>query len=135
MTVRKHNSVAMMPISTELNMVLCNCHDCCCVGYRAFKEQGGDVREMLAPSRFRAVFDHKKCTGCQKCLETCMFDAIEMRKYPESKKWKARVDPEMCMGCGNCFVKCPKKNVVSFNVVLPPGYILDSDEDVDVYAY
>jgi Na+-translocating ferredoxin:NAD+ oxidoreductase subunit B len=133
-TVRKYNSVAVMPNTRDLNMVICNCHECCCVGFRAFSENGGNLRELHAPSRFLAIVDTDKCIGCQKCLEACNYEAVELQKYPGMKKWKAYIAPDKCMGCGNCVVKCPK-NVISFKIVRPPEYILGCDDHVNIYDY
>jgi len=133
-TVRKHNAVAVAPMGKNLNMVVCNCHDCCCVGFRSFNECGTDLRELHAPSRYLAVVDHEGCIGCQKCLEICNYGAVELRTYPGMKKWKANIKAEFCMGCGNCVLKCPK-DVISMKVVRPPDYILGSEENVDIYAY
>ncbi|MBT7086024.1 MAG: 4Fe-4S binding protein [Desulfobacterales bacterium] len=131
-TARKHNSISVVPNTKELNMVMCNCHDCCCIAFRAFKDPVS-VQGMYAKSRFQASVETEKCTGCQKCIETCLFEAIELKKYSGMKKWKAFIDPERCMGCGNCVVKCPKKDAVSLKVVRPPEHI--PEPEVDVYAY
>ena len=99
----------------------CNCCPCCCVIMQPMKNYG-NVYEMLAPSRFRAVIDEEKCLGCQTCVERCHFEAIEMRKVPGSKKMKAFIIDEHCMGCGLCIYKCPN-NAMRFELVRPPAHI------------
>jgi Pyruvate/2-oxoacid:ferredoxin oxidoreductase delta subunit len=99
----------------------CNCCPCCCVIMQPMKNYG-NVYEMLAPSRFRAVVDETKCTGCQTCVERCHFDAIEMRKAPGSKKLKSFILNEHCMGCGLCIFKCPSQ-AMHLELIRPPAHI------------
>jgi heterodisulfide reductase subunit A-like polyferredoxin len=87
---------------------------------------------FAAKSRYESIIDPEKCTGCQKCLETCQFEALEMKKFPGMKKWKAKVISDKCMGCGICVVRCPKKNAVVLKVVRPPEHIPQTE--LDVYA-
>jgi NAD-dependent dihydropyrimidine dehydrogenase PreA subunit len=82
----------------------------------------GNIWEMLAPSRFKAVIDTEKCDGCQTCIERCLFDAIEMKKVPGARKMKAFIIDEHCMGCGLCIFKCPN-NAMRFETVRPKEYI------------
>jgi Pyruvate/2-oxoacid:ferredoxin oxidoreductase delta subunit len=99
----------------------CNCCPCCCVIMQPMKNYG-NIYEMLAPSRFRAVIDEEKCQGCQTCVERCHFDAVEMKKAHGSKKMKAFIINEHCMGCGLCVYKCPAK-AVRLELIRPPAHI------------
>jgi NAD-dependent dihydropyrimidine dehydrogenase PreA subunit len=99
----------------------CNCCEDCCVIMQPMKNYG-NIYEMLAPSRFRAVVDEEKCQGCQTCIERCHFDAIEMKKVPGSKKMKAFIINEHCMGCGLCIFKC-SNNAMHLELVRPPDHI------------
>lgn len=99
----------------------CNCCPDCCVIIWPMQNYG-DIYRMLAPSRFRAVIDEEKCTGCQTCVDRCHFDAIEMRKVPGSKKMKSFIISEHCMGCGLCIYKCPNK-AMHLELVRPPEHI------------
>lgn len=99
----------------------CNCCEDDCEILHGMKYYG-NIYEMLAPSRFRAVIDESKCEGCQTCVERCHFDAIEMKKVPGAKKMKAFIINEHCMGCGLCIYKCPNQ-AMRFEVVRPPEYI------------
>jgi len=99
----------------------CNCCECCCEILHGMKYYG-DIYQMLSPSRFRAVIDEELCKGCQTCIERCHFDAIELRKVPDSKKMKAFIINEHCMGCGVCIFRCPNE-AMSFELVRPPEYI------------
>jgi Na+-translocating ferredoxin:NAD+ oxidoreductase RNF subunit RnfB len=82
----------------------------------------GNIYELLAPSRFKAVIDETLCNGCQTCVERCHFDAIEMRKAAGSKKMKSFVLDEHCMGCGLCIYTCPQK-AMHLEIVRPPEHI------------
>lgn len=99
----------------------CNCCECCCEIIHGFKELA-DIWELLAPSRYLAVIDEEKCTGCQTCVERCHFDAIEMKKVPGSKKMKASIIKEHCMGCGLCVFKCPSQ-AMRLELIRPPEHI------------
>ena len=101
--------------------VMCNCcNDCCVVLGPAIAS--GRLRQLYAPSRYLAVVDEDKCTGCQDCLDRCFFNAIDMRKTFNSKKKKAHVIKDYCMGCGSCVVGC-KHGALTFELVRPPEHI------------
>jgi heterodisulfide reductase subunit A-like polyferredoxin len=88
---------------------------------------GADIGKFWAKSRFLAHIDQHVCTGCQTCVERCMFDAIEMVKVPGSKKLKAKVDPEKCYGCGVCVLKC-KPEALSMETARPLEHIPEAGQ-------
>lgn len=55
-----------------------------------------------------AQVDLELCDGCQECLESCRYDAIDMVRVVETKRLKAWVDPERCCGCHLCALECPQ---------------------------
>ena len=103
--------------------VLCHCCECCC-NVMGATIRYGVAHQLRTPSRYRARVDEGTCTGCQECVDRCFFNAIEMKKVPNSKKLKAFVNEEKCMGCGLCVIGCEKKALI-FDLVKPPEYILD----------
>ena len=102
------------------------CEDACEIMYSIKKANRPD---LLAPSRFRAVVESDKCTGCQTCVERCRFDAIEMVKVPGSKKMKAVINNEKCVGCGLCVITC-KPNAMTLEIARPPEYITSAKSTV-----
>ena len=51
------------------------------------------------------IVDLEKCTGCENCLESCPFDAIEM------KDGKAVIN-EYCNACMTCLSGCPEGSII-----------------------
>jgi Na+-translocating ferredoxin:NAD+ oxidoreductase subunit B len=101
--------------------VICNCCDDCCSTIEPAL-QSGKLKEVMAPSRFRASVNPELCKGCQVCVERCFFEAVEMQKVPGSKKMKATIINEKCMGCGSCVVGC-KAKALTLELVRPPEFI------------
>jgi ferredoxin len=109
--------------------VLCHCCDCCC-NVMGAAIRHGVAHQLRNPSRYRARIDRESCTGCQKCVDRCFFDAIEMVKVSGSKKLKASVNDEKCMGCGLCVIGCEQKAVI-FDLVKPPEYLsIDQEQPI-----
>ena len=46
--------------------------------------------------------DQKKCDGCGRCKEVCVYNAIAVTNK------KVLIFPELCHGCGSCTYFCPK---------------------------
>lgn len=49
--------------------------------------------------------DVKKCIGCQRCVDVCWYDGIQLTSAEDSKKKATKTDK--CIGCGYCFQVCP----------------------------
>lgn len=106
---------------------LCYCCGCCCVIIEPLKNSSyADLAKGLAKSRFEAIVEPEPCTGCQKCVKRCHFDAIRMEKVPDTKRQKAVVDPEKCWGCGACVLTC-KPEAITLKLVRPADYIPDTN--------
>jgi heterodisulfide reductase subunit A len=54
---------------------------------------------------FTATIDPNICSGCQTCVDTCPFHAIET--VTEGEQIFARVNEILCKGCGTCVAACP----------------------------
>jgi electron transport complex protein RnfB len=101
----------------------CNCcEDVCRVINPLINAQPDYDKADPQKSRFQASINQDLCSGCQTCLERCIFKAVEMKKVEGSKKMKAQVIAKNCMGCGLCVYKCPQK-AIRFDIVRPPSHI------------
>jgi len=100
----------------------CNCCRDCCMIYVPMDMVGVSIGKVWGKSRYQAEVDQDDCTGCQDCVERCLFDAIDMVKPEGSKKLKAVIDPEKCWGCGVCVVGCEPK-ALSLTLVRPVEHI------------
>jgi len=104
------------------NRLISNSDKCCLI----FKFVPVNVREMIAPSRFEATVNPEMCLGgeCKKCTEICLFEAAQMKYYPEFGDERAYIDTEKCMGCGNCVIQCPI-GARKMKLARPPEFIPD----------
>ncbi|MDA3864142.1 MAG: 4Fe-4S binding protein [Deltaproteobacteria bacterium] len=86
---------------------ICNCCGCCCEALLAAKRFG-----MLNPvqtTAFLPQIDTEACTGCQKCIEACPVDALEL--IENTNKNTVRVNTDLCLGCGVCANNCATKAI------------------------
>jgi Pyruvate/2-oxoacid:ferredoxin oxidoreductase delta subunit len=103
-------------LSARLNEICNCCRDCCIIFDPGLKF--GTLDRGLAKSHLRAEVHKGVCDGCQDCVETCFFGAIEMKRDPPGKKLKAEVDPEKCYGCGACVMACsPHAHAIRMRLV------------------
>jgi len=100
----------------------CQCCRDCCMMYVPADQAGIPIGTIWEKSRYQAYVSQDDCSGCQECVERCLFDAIEMVKTEGSKKYKASVIPENCFGCGVCVVGC-QQEALKMKVVRPPEHI------------
>ena len=61
---------------------------------------------LLAEGAVAVVQDESRCRGCEKCLEACEFNAIEMIEAPGGVVKASRINPSVCKGCGACAALC-----------------------------
>ena len=59
--------------------------------------------------RNTAFVNEERCRGCGRCVEACIFKAIEI--VEKDGKKVAKVDELICRGCGVCAVTCCNKSV------------------------
>lgn len=108
-----------------VNMLVCNCHWCCCeLILPLLRQTKYPLWKGLAKSRFEATVDVGKCRACGKCEERCQFEAARTKDDPAPGQKKAYVDPEKCMGCGSCVITCPA-GARQMKLVRPPEHIPD----------
>ncbi|MFW6107257.1 MAG: 4Fe-4S binding protein [bacterium] len=69
-------------------------------------DQGEAARRPSLPQAQCPVVVPEKCTGCERCIEVCPIEAIEMRGEV------AWIDPEICDGDGVCIPACPEGAIV-----------------------
>ncbi|MGI6035310.1 MAG: P-loop NTPase [Limnochordia bacterium] len=96
-----------------------------------------DLHLLLAP-RARKTYDFSaskeavvhgdRCTGCERCVSVCRFDALAMVDD------LAAVDPIACEGCGVCAHICPREAIVMEDVISGNWYISDTDYGPMVHA-
>lgn len=78
---------------------MCNCCTCSCGLLRGMADLG--IANVTARSAFVLQVDEDLCQGCEDCVESCQFEAIEV-------KFVSRVDKNRCVGCGACVTVCPE---------------------------
>ena len=88
----------------SLGYMICNCDRNSCSNWPGDKRR---AKSFAAQSRFAAVVNPDRCSGCETCRDRCFFDAISMSGENDA----AAVDSEICMGCGLCAVACPEKAI------------------------
>jgi len=107
-----------------VNMLVCNCHWCCCeLILPLYRQSRYPVWKGLSKSRFEATVDAEKCRACGKCVARCQFDAVQLQPSPGGAQ-KSTVDAEKCMGCGCCVITCPH-GARKMKLVRPPEHIPD----------
>ena len=68
------------------------------------------VQDRLEREPLIAKVDKDLCSGCQACIESCPFNAIEAKEIEDRMLKRKRVVAEViegvCTGCGNCTAVC-----------------------------
>ena len=104
---------------------MCNCCSDCCSGMVPLKLHDISFDRLWSRSRYEAMVDQEQCSGCQRCLDNCNFEAIEMVAVAGTKKLKARVDAEKCFGCGACYMVC-EPQAIAMACVRPESHVPDT---------
>jgi Na+-translocating ferredoxin:NAD+ oxidoreductase subunit B len=77
---------------------ICNCCTCSCGILRGMAELG--IANVVAGSAFVNQVDEALCSGCEDCISSCQFNALEMDGL------LAKVNAVRCVGCGVCVLAC-----------------------------
>ena len=81
-------------------LTICHCCPCCCL-WKVYPNLDEDISGKLEKLDGIEVKLHKdNCRQCGKCLEACMFKAIEL------KDGEITIDTNHCRGCGLCVNNC-----------------------------
>ena len=112
----KEGLVHCMENRSGLGNIICNCCECCCQFTDIVIKYG---KMICDPSRYQAVIDQEACSGCETCLDRCMFEAIEMVEVNGGENSVSSVIVEKCMGCGVCATSCPEDAITL--VEIRPG--------------
>lgn len=118
-TISKEEARGLLSLAKEKRLVLnadnvrrdvsfvCLCCSCCCNLLGGIRRFG--LPDLVVTSRFIAVHDETRCTGCGACARACPIEAIDMRDPPrggEVQERRPSVDDSFCIGCGVCGLSC-----------------------------
>lgn len=96
--------------------IICNCCSDCCVAFSL----PIPATAIVDPSRFLAVVDEERCSGCGDCADRCFFGAVTLSGSDGEEV--SVIDAALCMGCGLCQVACPE-DAISMRAVREEGFI------------
>ena len=90
---------------------VCTCDTECCNIFTPLKRHA-HCYEGVEKSPYRSRVDDIACEGGGDCVARCRFEAIKIKRDPESGKPVASVDPDRCTGCGQCVLGCDVEGAV-----------------------
>jgi ferredoxin len=91
---------------------ICNCCGCCCEAMIAARRFG--LLHPVHTTGFLPEILEGNCTGCGRCVNVCLVDAMSLVSANDPHKAEARkasLREEICLGCGLCASVCLKKNI------------------------
>ncbi len=109
------------------------CIDCGACGVvcptEAILDQYGNVQSLLKKNERPIAFVYEQaCTGCEKCVERCPFEALEMVpvKDPNSFLGIVSVIEKNCTGCRECEKACPYDAIFIYRKDRVPDWLKNS---------
>ncbi len=85
-------------------LTVCFCCHCCCINGLFSSLPTKHFNEIFPPLEGIEVRVTDECTGCEKCVEYCLYDAISI------ENGKAELS-DKCRRCGRCATNCPSNAV------------------------
>jgi UDP-glucose 4-epimerase len=123
--IRVDNFIFLTPDKQRLLSVCFCCHCCCMMG--AFKHLPGDHLDQVMTRLEGVVIEvTDACTGCGTCVETCIFDAIDIQN-------RRAVHNDRCRACGRCVTYCPE-NAVKISIENQDTYVQAAMERIESYV-
>ena len=98
-------------VKNRVNFI-CHCCKCCCNLMLGVTEHG--CPNTVVTSSFISEVNREKCTGCEKCVESCPVNAIGVipSENTQSKTKKTiEIDKTICIGCGVCGLVCASDGI------------------------
>ncbi|MCP4757213.1 MAG: 4Fe-4S dicluster domain-containing protein [Proteobacteria bacterium] len=86
-------------------MSMCFCCTCCCVNGHIITHASQSLNPFTRMEGITVKVDEDLCTGCEDCLEVCVFKGLEM------VDGFANVVQTQCLGCGRCTSACPTEAI------------------------
>ncbi|WP_407421145.1 4Fe-4S binding protein [Methanobrevibacter sp.] len=81
-------------------LTICHCCPCCCL-WKVYPNLDTEISDKLERlDGVRVELHEENCKKCKKCLDACMFQAIDM------KNGRITIDTDICRGCGLCTNRC-----------------------------
>ncbi|HEX9578440.1 MAG TPA: 4Fe-4S binding protein [Myxococcales bacterium] len=109
------------------------CIDCGACGVvcptNAILDQYGNVQVLLKKTERPIAFVYEQaCTGCEKCVERCPFEALEMVPVKDASSFLGIVSviEKNCTGCRECEKACPYDAIFIYRKDRVPDWLKDS---------
>jgi len=123
--VRVDNFIFLTPDQGKLLSVCFCCHCCCMMG--ALRHiPAKHLDNVMVPLEGVCVEVTGECTGCGKCVETCIFEAISISDG-------RAVHSGQCRACGRCVSACPQ-GAVAIRLANPRQSLLQAEERIRAYV-